>query len=110
MPDRPPVLSVEVCASDQHQQHHRNLLSTAQLAAELGVTAGTLRNWRTAGRGPRGARIGGRVRYRRADVDAWITQQTERDPLVDRRERVSGSVGRTATTGSRPRMQARSSR
>ncbi len=65
------------------------LLSTAQLAAELGVTPGTLRNWRTAGRGPRGARIGGRVRYRRADVDTWITQQTERDPLVERRERVS---------------------
>jgi excisionase family DNA binding protein len=65
------------------------LLSTAQLAAELGVTAGTLRNWRSAGRGPRGARIGGRVRYRRADVDAWVAQETERDPLLDRRERVS---------------------
>jgi excisionase family DNA binding protein len=65
------------------------LLSIDDVAEIIGLAPGTLRNWRVAGRGPRGARIGGRVRYRRADVDAWITQQTERDPLVDRRERVS---------------------
>ncbi len=86
------------------------LLSTAQLAGELGVTAGTLRNWRTAGRGPRGARIGGRVRYRRADVDTWIAQQTERDPLVDRRERVSEAEGSKAATGTCPGKRARSLR
>ena len=77
------------------------LLSTSQLAAELGVTPGTLRNWRVAGRGPRGARIGGGIRYRRADVDAWIDQQTARDPLADRHERVSEAEGRAASRGTR---------
>lgn len=72
------------------------LLSTSQLAAELGIAPQTVRNWRVAGRGPRGVRIGGSVRYRRADVDAWLTEQAESDPLVERRERVSKQQARTA--------------
>ncbi|MGY1823757.1 helix-turn-helix transcriptional regulator [Geodermatophilus sp. SYSU D00079] len=71
-------------------------LSTTQLATELGLTPGTLRNWRVNGRGPKGARIGGHVRYRRADIDAWIAQQTQRDPLVDRHERASEARSRKA--------------
>jgi hypothetical protein len=35
----------------------------------------TVRYWRTIGYGPKSARIGRRVVYRRADVFAWIDSQ-----------------------------------
>lgn len=51
-------------------------LTPAQLAEELEVSTRTLANWRWAGIGPRYTKLGdgrtARVRYRRADVDAWL--------------------------------------
>ncbi|MFE9922279.1 helix-turn-helix transcriptional regulator [Streptomyces sp. NPDC005774] len=51
-------------------------LSPRQLAEELGVSTRTLANWRWSGVGPRYTKLGdgrtARVRYRRADVDAWL--------------------------------------
>lgn len=35
----------------------------------------TPRYWRLNGRGPKSFVLGGRVRYRRADLDAWIAGQ-----------------------------------
>lgn len=51
------------------------LMSTAELAAFLGVPKGTLANWRYHGRGPAGFRVGRHVRYLRTDVEAWIDDQ-----------------------------------
>lgn len=49
-------------------------LTTAELAAELRRSAGTVRQWRYLGVGP--AFIpGGRVLYARSDVDAWLAAQ-----------------------------------
>lgn len=50
-------------------------LTTTDLAAELNIRPGTLRQWRSEGKGPRGVRMEGIVRYRRSDVDDWIRQQ-----------------------------------
>ncbi|GGY27578.1 helix-turn-helix transcriptional regulator [Streptomyces collinus] len=51
-------------------------LTPRDLAEELGVSTQTLANWRWTGVGPRYTKLGdGRtspVRYRRADVDAWL--------------------------------------
>jgi excisionase family DNA binding protein len=38
----------------------------------LGVSVGTLANWRYQGRGPRFVKVGRHVRYRRADVESWL--------------------------------------
>ncbi|WP_413800120.1 helix-turn-helix transcriptional regulator [Streptomyces iranensis] len=50
-------------------------LTPVQLADELGVSVGTLANWRWRGEGPRYLKLGsGRsspIRYQREDVDAW---------------------------------------
>lgn len=46
-----------------------------QLAQELGVPVRTIYAWRCRGQGPRGATFGRHVRFRRADVEAWIQQQ-----------------------------------
>ncbi len=52
------------------------LLTTAQVADFLQVPVSTIHQWRYRGEGPRAARVGRHLRFRRADVDAWLDQQT----------------------------------
>lgn len=52
------------------------LLTSAQAAQVLNVPVGTLRYWRHAGTGPKSFAIGKRtVRYRRGDLDNWLTNR-----------------------------------
>jgi len=51
------------------------MLSTREAAALLGVPEATLRYWRYTNQGPRSFRVGRPVRYRRADVLAWLDAQ-----------------------------------
>lgn len=51
------------------------LLHMDEVAEQTGIPVETLRTWRKQGVGPKGARIGKRVMYRAADVEAWIEQQ-----------------------------------
>lgn len=48
-------------------------ITAAELSARWkgAITARTLANWRCTGSGPRFVKIGGRVMYRLADVQAW---------------------------------------
>ena len=43
-----------------------------ELAQELGVPTRTVYAWRSKGYGPRGYRLGKHVRFKQADVSAWI--------------------------------------
>lgn len=54
------------------------LATSREVADYLGYSIGTLRNWRSQGRGPRfiGRKDG--VRYRWRDVEAWLDQKTTR--------------------------------
>jgi excisionase family DNA binding protein len=48
-------------------------MSVDQVAAYTGVSPETLNTWRSRGNGPQWCKLGGKiVRYRRADIDAWI--------------------------------------
>jgi excisionase family DNA binding protein len=47
-------------------------LTIYELASELQIPVKSLRAWRLRGTGPTAVKIGRHVRYRRADVDAWI--------------------------------------
>jgi predicted DNA-binding transcriptional regulator AlpA len=51
------------------------LLGIEQLAELLGTSVNTVRYWRTIGYGPKSARIGRRVAYRRTEVLVWIDNQ-----------------------------------
>lgn len=51
------------------------LWTTADVSAYLKIPAGTLRQWRHRGFGPKGFAVGGAVRYRRSVVEAWTAQQ-----------------------------------
>ena len=60
---------------------------TARAAAYLGLSRRTLDGYRVSGDGPAFHRFGNRVRYRRADLDAWAarrraTTTAEADRLV----------------------------
>lgn len=50
------------------------LLKPAEAAAYLRVHVVTLAQWRLQKRGPPFVRVGHLVRYRRADVDEWLTK------------------------------------
>lgn len=52
-----------------------HLLTTDDVAERLRLTPRTVKAWRARGRGPEPVRIGYRtVRYRAADVDAWLAR------------------------------------
>jgi excisionase family DNA binding protein len=51
-----------------------NLMTVQDVAAYLGVPVATVYAWNSRGQGPRRYRLGKHVRYRRADVDAWVDQ------------------------------------
>lgn len=50
------------------------MLTIDQAASYLGITKATIYTWRTrrVGYGPRAVKVGGCLRYRRRDLDAWI--------------------------------------
>jgi predicted DNA-binding transcriptional regulator AlpA len=50
-------------------------MTLPETAAYLNMSDKSLRWLRYTEQGPRGARIGGRVMYRRRDVDAWLDEQ-----------------------------------
>jgi predicted DNA-binding transcriptional regulator AlpA len=48
------------------------LLARHELAAFTGLTVGTLARWAMESVGPHVTKLGGSVRYRKADVIAWL--------------------------------------
>ncbi|CAH0274555.1 hypothetical protein SRABI83_03743 [Arthrobacter sp. Bi83] len=52
------------------------LLTAAELGTKLHKTAPALAQWRYKGIGPKFVKIGGGVRYRASDVEAWLDEQT----------------------------------
>lgn len=57
---------------------HR-LISPAEAADILGISASTLRTWRSTrpGYGPRAVKVGGSLRYRLTDLTEWIAAHVE---------------------------------
>lgn len=51
------------------------IVSTSTAAEILEVPAGTLRYWRYMDQGPRSFRVGRHVKYRRVDIDEWLSSQ-----------------------------------
>ncbi|MEZ4315806.1 MAG: helix-turn-helix domain-containing protein [Polyangiaceae bacterium] len=67
--------------------------STKEAASLLGFPPQTLRRWRVRGGGPPYAKIGGRVRYRHADLAAWIEGRVQKNTAMDLKpEDSSGSA------------------
>ena len=64
-------------------------MTTEEVSTELGIPVGTLRYFRSTGKGPASFRLEGRIRYRRSDVREWVVEQeraTRRGGVRDRDE------------------------
>jgi excisionase family DNA binding protein len=53
------------------------LLTIEQVSDWLGVPKGTLYQWRSRNQGPRAIKVGGGLRYRRNEVDAYLDRHTD---------------------------------
>lgn len=47
-------------------------ITVKQLCVALGINASTLYRWRKDGNGPKAFKVGNIVRFKQADVDAWL--------------------------------------
>lgn len=56
-----------------------SVITLQELAQRLGVTVQTLYDLRSQGRGPNGFRIGRQLRFRTAEVDAWLLRLEDQD-------------------------------
>lgn len=61
--------------ADPESLAHTEELSTAQAAQMVGVQTQTLRNWRQQKKGPPAVRVRGRLRWKRADLLAWLDEE-----------------------------------
>lgn len=52
------------------------LIDEKQLCADLGISPVTATKWRAKAAGPPFIKVGRLVRYRRADVEAWLASRT----------------------------------
>jgi predicted DNA-binding transcriptional regulator AlpA len=60
-----------------------DLLTTGEAASFLGVAESTLNKWRMAGNGPRYAKLGALVKYRVADLHAFVETRTRQSTATD---------------------------
>jgi excisionase family DNA binding protein len=65
-----------VTFSNHDQEPIGRLLTVNEVAELLRCSKSSLDKWRLIGGGPRFVRVGARVRYRPADVAAYIAEQT----------------------------------
>ena len=56
----------------KHLLPEDRLWTVQDVSYYLGVPVQTVYAWRSSGRGPGGRRVGKRLRYRPADVRAWV--------------------------------------
>jgi len=77
------------------QQH---CLNQKELARRWGISHRTLERWRYCGQGPAFLKLGGRVLYRRSEIDAFEQSQLSRALAVSNAiDKHSGAQGRRLT-------------
>jgi excisionase family DNA binding protein len=67
-----------VTSIDRFLEADEVLMTVEELAAYLDVPKVTIYNWNSRDTGPLRVKIGRHVRYRRADVDAWLKKGGKR--------------------------------
>ncbi len=75
---RLPLSAEEYCRralQDMVSDEDSKLITMATVAERIGVPLKTLYNWRSAGTGPPGRRLGKHVMFRPRDVDDWFASR-----------------------------------
>lgn len=65
------AVRIEIAVTRQEKKT-REVLDEKQAAEHVGQKPGTLRQWRTLGRGPAYHKKGRRIFYKKSDLDAWM--------------------------------------
>ena len=68
---KPPTVALAP-ASEAAWPKHSEMLIEHQVAEWVNMSVATVRRWRLFRKGPKFLKIGSAVRYRRADVEAWL--------------------------------------
>ena len=58
-------------------------MTTREVAAFLGLSAGTLCVWRSQGKGPNYYKVGSTVRYEMDDLEAWKNENVKHVELTN---------------------------
>lgn len=66
------------------------LLTADQLAERIERPVRTLERWRLTGQGPAFVRLGRRIAYREADVEAWLASRTYPSRAAELAQRTAG--------------------
>jgi len=74
--NQPPSSRIASSEIELNVRAASDLVDEPTLALRLGVSRSTLQSWRYTGRGPRFIKLGRMVRYRNADVDAYLAANT----------------------------------
>jgi predicted DNA-binding transcriptional regulator AlpA len=74
--DQPTLTIVSAAVPTREPMLPSELIDEPTLASRLGVSRSTLQSWRYTGRGPRFLKLGRMVRYRSADIDAYLRANT----------------------------------
>ena len=87
MPSRKPVphdadaIAARVAHNaEYHAAPVAAIFAAAPIATVIDSTPKTLEAWRAVGRGPKFIRVGRAIRYRKADVEAWLAGQGGHQP------------------------------
>ena len=70
-------------AKQQVKGSKPSYMTTREVAAFLGLSAGTLCVWRSQGKGPNYYKVGNAVRYKIDDVEAWKNENVKRVELTN---------------------------
>ena len=86
-----------------HEEHA--ILTIDQAAAYLSIPKATLYTWRTrrVGFGPPAVKLGGCLRYRRTDLDAWVADHVESFDDVEAHQEQRATSGVSLSRASQPR-------
>ena len=81
------------------------ILTIDQAASYLSIPKATLYTWRTrrAGFGPRAVKLGGCLRDRRSDLDAWVAEHVENFDDISAMPAQQAADGVSLSRASRPR-------
>lgn len=67
----------------QVKEVNPSYMTTREVAAFLGLSAGTLCTWRYQGKGPNYYKVGSTVRYEMDDLEAWKNENVKHVELTN---------------------------
>jgi excisionase family DNA binding protein len=85
---------------------NHDIMTTAEAADYLRLSKPTLERARVSGDGPLYCKLGGSVRYRRADLETWLQSRLTASTSANHQQPAAYHMDGTQVTGPRRRLHA----